>query len=137
MDVPDWRPIDCEQTFQNWAATKGSFKSLLFYVVWELWGARNLMIFQDVSFDITRIHLNILGWMGISPCRYLISLISLFGGSHIKFLPAIYFDGAQKGGICGCGTWIKLSAMDRYHISGTMDMGQTIRLSSWHYGAGS
>ena len=35
---------------------------------------------------------------------------------HCISIPALFFDGAQQNGICGCGAWLKLEGEERFHI---------------------
>lgn len=113
----NWRPIDCIQTIMVWGATKGKYKSLPFYVFWEIWCARNRLIFQDFLINISRIHGNILQWMWdrALPSPNLDDF-SVRGRPHHISLPAIYFYGAQRDGLGGCGAWIKLAVDERFHI---------------------
>ena len=36
---------------------------------------------------------------------------------HEVNIPALFFDGAQQEGVCGCGAWLKLDNGERYNIS--------------------
>ena len=56
-------------------------------------------------------------WMGdLEKSTLSMVEFTVCGCPHQISLLAIYFDGAQKDGICGCGAWIKLSAVECYLI---------------------
>ena len=91
-------------------ATNGKFKTLhFFFLFWEIWCARNRLIFQGKPTNISLIHGSIMSWLAGRPSHQVIPRdLSLHTWPHPISILVIYFDGAQQHGICGCGAWIKL-----------------------------
>ena len=102
---------------QEWDKINCKYRSLPFYLTWEIWLARNRIIFEDRPFHIHQTFSVIKEWMDDCP----ITTPSLPDYSarirpHQISIPAIYFDGASEDGMTGCGAWIKLSGSERYNI---------------------
>ena len=84
---------------------------------WEIWNARNRWIFKGVPPQHSKITGNIALWINDRPCipPAIKDLSKRIWPDNIE-LPTLYFDGANKDGLCGCGAWIKLENKDRYHM---------------------
>ena len=114
-----WRPSDFMIAVMEWDKIKCKYRALPFYLTWEIWLARNRIIFEDRPFHIQQTYTVIKEWMDECP----ISLPRLPDLSarirpHQISLPALYFDGASVDGMAGCGAWIKLTESERYHMYG-------------------
>lgn len=112
-----WCSIDFMNAVLAWDNLKGRFKSLPFFLIWEVWFGRNRMIFENIPFQIPNIYSTIAKWLDertitVSPIQDL----SVRLRPHAVNLPAVYFDGACMNGNMGCGTWIKISQRERVHI---------------------
>lgn len=101
----------------EWDKSHGTYRSLPFYFVWEVWKGRNNLIFEGRPFHIHIIFSNITKWFAdVTTPSIRITDGSIRNRPHEIVLPAIYFDGASVEGIMGCGVWIKLSQNERIHI---------------------
>ena len=114
---PTWVAYDFISAIKEWDKLTGKFKSLPFFLVWEVWNGRNDLIFENRPFQIHNIYSKIMEWIEVRP----ISCQHIVDGSHRNkpheiAIPAIFFDGASTDGNTGCGVWIKLSQRDRIHI---------------------
>ena len=97
----------------DWDKLKSKYNSLPFFLIWEIWLARNNLIFEGHPFLIHRVYLAIKGWM---DDRVQHTPLILDGSRRIRpheiSLPALFFDGASADGVTSCGVWIKLPNMD-------------------------
>ena len=108
----------------EWDCLKGKFRSLPFFLIWEVWLGRNRLIFENSPFQIQQIYYAIVKWMDDRPITASpIQDLSFRLRPHEVNLPAVYFDGACMNGIMGCGTWIKISKRERVHIHFNAGMG--------------
>ena len=75
------------------------------------------MIFEGTCTSLSMIYSLIMRWLPMGSLdAHQTRDFSIRNAPHQIALPAIFFDGAQQGGICGCGFWLKLSNDVRYHI---------------------
>lgn len=116
-DNQPWRLLPLDQAFEFWATKGDGMKALPYYACWEIWCHRNNLLFNEGCLDIYRMYSNILVWLHSNPvpdkvCRDLSTRIR----PPCIQLPAIFFDGAQQDGVCGCGAWIQTEGDERYHI---------------------
>lgn len=107
---PSWFPEDFISSASHWDKLRGKFRSLPFFLIWEVWLARNRCLFDDVPFQNHRIFLAIMKWIDDRPSP----VLSKWDGSicirpHEVAIPAIYFDGACVEGVMGCGAWKAVS----------------------------
>ena len=114
---PAWRPSDFMTVAREWDLLNSKYQSLPFYLTWEIWLARNRIIFEGRPFHLQQIYTVIMEWMDDPPLptSYQIDC-SVRIRPHQISLPAIYFDGASDEGMIGCGVWIKVSGTERYNI---------------------
>lgn len=114
---PSWAPTDFITSAGEWDKLDGRFKHLPFFFIWEVWLARNRLVFENKAFDISHIYTSILRWIDELPKM----TVMVIDGSHrIRpheiSIPAFFFDGACMDGIIGCGAWVKLSHRERIHL---------------------
>lgn len=114
---PTWVPTDFISTANLWAKLKGKYRSLPFFFIWEIWLARNRLIFDNMDFHISHIDASIMRWIDERDLHF----FGIVDGSHrIRpheiSIPTVFFDGACKDGIMGCGAWVKISGSERIHL---------------------
>lgn len=79
--------------------------------------ARNRLIFDNMDFHISHIDASIMRWIDERHLHF----FGIVDGSHrIRpheiSIPSVFFDGACKDGIMGCGAWVKISGSERIHL---------------------
>ena len=96
---PNWISSDFISTVMDWYELKGRFNLLPFFFIWEIWLARNRLIFENKDFNIPHIYSNILRWIEERPlvCKAVVD------GSHrIRpheiYIPTLLFDGLVRRG---------------------------------------
>lgn len=115
---PSWSPQSQTQAFDFWGSKGAGIKALPFYVCWEVWRSRNNMLFNEGLWDPHRMYRRILVWLQTpSASDEIIKDLSIRYRPHEVNIPALFFDGAQQEGVCGCGAWLKLENGERYNIS--------------------
>ena len=114
---PTWSPVYFISAATEWDNLKGKYRSLPFFLMWEVWLGRNKLIFENVPFQIPRIFSAILKWIEDRPMTIKpITDFCIRIRPHEVAIPSVYFDGACREGDMGCGSWIKLSQRERIHI---------------------
>lgn len=113
---PHWIPQDFLTAAIAWGKLKSRYYVLPFFLIWEVWVARNRLIFEGVPFRIDMIFTYIERWIDERPQKMVMEIdFSLRLRPHHISIPAIFFDGASADNSTGCGVWIKLSANERIH----------------------
>lgn len=109
--------MDIIETIQLWEVINGIYKFTPFYLIWEIWLVCNMKFFEDEPLNLPCIYGAIMrrinGHEVIPPS---IRDLSHRLRPHHMALPAVYFDGAARGGVCGCGAWIKMPDGDTVQI---------------------
>lgn len=113
---PHWIPMDFITAVNEWGKLKSSYYVLPFFLIWEVWVARNRLIFEGVPFRLDQTYTYIKRWIDERPQRTVKETdCSVRLRPHDISIPAIFFDGASVDNSTGCGFWIKLSANERIH----------------------
>ena len=110
-------PHDFLLAANDWGKLKSKYYVLPFFLIWEVWMARNRLIFEGVPFILDKIYTVINRW--INECPQLLDKETDYSHRlrpHDISSPAIFFDGASEDNTTGCRVWIKLSANERIHL---------------------
>lgn len=105
--VEDWEHSTLLAGFKHWFQSQQAFGTLPFFIIWDLWHCRNLIIFENKPFEIRYIVMGIVSHFSetcpmeqIKKSRKVI-LQNIWNDYLVGF-----FDGACKFGLCGCGVLI-------------------------------
>ena len=87
------------------------------YVFWEIWKARNKIIFENQEADYYWIIMKVCAW----PDSQKIDTLHTKDVSYRLMPPPIsfpgFFDGAAQLGRCGCGAWLSINNSAHYRIT--------------------
>lgn len=112
-----WSRLPLVKFFRNWLVAHIFDPALLGVTVWELWKARNGIIFRDCHVTLPILATRIAGYFNtnciasIPPRRRIVP--------HVEFdycLPIGYFDGAAQNGICGAVGVLKVDLHVYYYF---------------------
>lgn len=90
--------------------------TLIFHTLWEVWTARNRLIFENQQ----PLGVLVIGKILASNCKFWptkkvpCTARDFFDEGAFAY-PLGYFDGAAQGGLCGAGMVLKLIADHEYH----------------------
>ena len=88
-----WQPSNCIQSITSWDGVAYPLNTTPFYVIWEIWNARNRCIFEDSPPHSALIIKDISTWTNINSC--IVSDIKDLSGRirpHQIILPALFLD---------------------------------------------
>ena len=110
-------------------AAPDHFKTLHFFFIWEVWIARNKATFEHCLADLGHFYEAIQGWTLVAITQHRNAKdLSIRLRPHPIELPATFFDGAQQGGLCMVGGWIKIDKGERYELQWHGGLDQIQRL---------